>query len=174
MSTETTAGSTGTTDAAGTTSTTGPAAFASPVDLLDAAGTVLGPGEWFEIDQERIRRFADATDDHQWIHLDIERATAGPFGAPIAHGFLTLSLLTALATPLLDVGGLAMGVNYGFEKVRFLQPVVVGSRVRAVGTLASAERTGTGILIVQDLTVEIEGSERPALVAQWVTLLVPA
>ncbi|ANJ28045.1 MaoC family dehydratase [Agromyces aureus] len=151
-----------------------PLRLASPADLLDAVGTAIGPGAWFEVDQARIERFADATDDHQWIHVDVERATAGPFGAPIAHGFLTLSLLTALATPLLEVPGVAMGVNYGFEKVRFLQPVTAGSRVRAVGTLASAEPTGSGIRVVQDLTIEIEGSERPALIAQWVTLLVPA
>ncbi|WP_419817541.1 MaoC family dehydratase [Glaciibacter flavus] len=150
------------------------ATFSSPEALLDAIGTAVGPSEWFAIDQARIEAFADATDDHQWIHVDVERATAGPFGAPIAHGFLTLSLLTALAAKLLDVDGVAMGVNYGFEKVRFLQPVVVGSRVRAVGVLSAAERTGSGIRLVQDLTVEIEGSERPALVAQWVTLLVPA
>ncbi|MRG60039.1 dehydratase [Agromyces sp. CFH 90414] len=149
-------------------------AFASPDELVDAVGTPIGPGDWFTIDQTRIDAFAAATDDHQWIHVDVERAAAGPFGAPIAHGFLTLSLLTALATPLLDVGGLAMGVNYGFEKVRFLQPVTAGSRVRAVGTIAGAERTGTGVRVTQELTVEIEGSERPALVAQWVTLLVPA
>ncbi|GAA1830886.1 MaoC family dehydratase [Agromyces salentinus] len=155
--------------------TTGsPLTLGTPADLLDAVGSSLGPGEWFEIDQSRIERFADATDDHQWIHVDVERAEAGPFGAPIAHGFLTLSLLTALATPLLEVDGVAMGVNYGFEKVRFLQPVAAGSRVRAVGTLASAEATGSGIRVVQDLTIEIEGSERPALIAQWVTLIVPA
>ena len=159
----------------GSSGTTGtPLTLASPADLLDAVGTSLGPGDWFEVDQARIERFADATDDHQWIHVDVERAAAGPFGAPIAHGFLTLSLLTALATPLLAVDGVAMGVNYGFEKVRFLQPVTAGSRVRAVGTLASAERTGSGIRVVQDLTIEIEGSERPALIAQWVTLIVPA
>lgn len=151
-----------------------PLALASPADLLDAVGTALGPGDWFEVDQARIERFAEATDDRQWIHVDVERAAAGPFGAPIAHGFLTLSLLTALAAPLLAVGGVAMGVNYGFEKVRFLQPVRAGSRVRAVGTLASAERTGSGIRVVQDLTVEIEDSERPALIAQWVTLVVPS
>ena len=156
------------------TATTGtPLTLTSPAALLDAVGASLGPGAWFEVDQARIERFADATDDHQWIHVDVERAVAGPFGAPIAHGFLTLSLLTALATPLLEVGGVAMGVNYGFEKVRFLQPVTAGSRVRAVGTLASAEPSGSGIRVVQDLTVEIEGSERPALVAQWVTLIVP-
>ncbi|WP_157415119.1 MaoC family dehydratase [Agromyces allii] len=151
-----------------------PLRLASPEALLDAVGTAIGPGEWFEVDQARIEQFAEATDDHQWIHVDVDRATAGPFGAPIAHGFLTLSLLTALATPLIEVQGVAMGVNYGFEKVRFLQPVTAGSRVRAVGTLASAEPTGSGIRVVQDLTIEIEGSERPALIAQWVTLLVPA
>ena len=156
------------------TATTGtPLTLTSPAALLDAVGASLGPGAWFEVDQARIERFADATDDHQWIHVDVERAAAGPFGAPIAHGFLTLSLLTALATPLLEVGGVAMGVNYGLEKVRLQQPVTAGSRVRAVGTLASAEPSGSGIRVVQDLTVEIEGSERPALVAQWVTLIVP-
>ena len=150
------------------------AAFASPEALLDAVGRAIGPSQWFTIDQARIESFADATDDHQWIHVDIERATAGPFGAPIAHGFLTLSLLSALASGLLAVDRVAMGVNYGFEKVRFLRPVTAGSRVRAVGVLSAAERTGSGIRLVQDLTVEIEHSERPALVAQWVTLLVPA
>ncbi|WP_127794416.1 MaoC family dehydratase [Agromyces sp. LHK192] len=148
--------------------------FASPADLADAAGAQLGPGEWFEIDQSRIDAFAEATEDRQWIHVDVDRATAGPFGAPIAHGFLTLSLLSFLAAPLLDVGGVAMGVNYGFEKVRFLQPVTVGSRVRAVGAIGSAERTPTGVRVVQDLTIEIEGSAKPALIARWVTLLVPA
>ncbi|MET1016424.1 MAG: MaoC family dehydratase [Leifsonia flava] len=146
----------------------------SPAALTDAVGSTLGPGDWFTIDQRRIEAFADATDDHQWIHVDVERAAAGPFGAPIAHGFLTLSLLTALASPLLEVDGVAMGVNYGFEKVRFLQPVQAGSRVRAVGTIASADVTGSGVRVVQDLTIEIDGSERPALVAQWVTLLVPS
>ncbi|WP_136709483.1 MaoC family dehydratase [Agromyces sp. H66] len=149
------------------------ATLASPESLLDAVGTAIGPGDWFTIDQARIDEFAGATNDHQWIHVDVDRATAGPFGAPIAHGFLTLSLLTALAAPLLRVDGVAMGVNYGFERIRFLQPVRAGSRVRAVGTIAAAERAAGGIRMVQDLTVEIEGSDRPALVAQWVTLLVP-
>ncbi|MCP2370948.1 acyl dehydratase [Agromyces terreus] len=150
------------------------ARFASPDALLDAAGAPLGPGDWFEIDQARIDAFAEATEDRQWIHVDVERATAGPFGGPIAHGFLTLSLLSFLAAPLLDVDGVAMGVNYGFERVRFLQPVAVGSRVRAVGTIGSAELTSTGVRVVQDLTIEIDGSDKPALIAQWVTLLVPA
>ena len=150
-----------------------PATFPSPGALLAAVGTPIGPSEWFEVDQERIDRFADVTDDHQWIHVDGEAAAAGMFGAPIAHAFLTLSLLTSLATPLLKVDGVAMRLNHGFERVRFLQPVPAGSRIRVVGSVASAARTGSGIRIVQDLAVEIEDAERPAVVAQWVTLLVP-
>jgi acyl dehydratase len=150
------------------------ATFVSPGAVLGAVGATLGPGEWLAIDQARIDRFADTTDDHQWIHVDGERAANGRFGAPIAHGFLTLSLLTALATPLLDVGGVSMRLNLGFERVRFLQPVTAGSRVRVEGTITSAARSSNGIRLTQDLAVEVEGAERPALVAQWVTLLVPS
>ncbi|WP_353807859.1 MaoC family dehydratase [Agromyces sp. SYSU T00194] len=152
------------------------ATFDSPAALVEAvaAGPVaLGPGEWFTIDQARIDEFARATEDHQWIHVDVERAKAGPFGAPIAHGFLTLSLLSALASPLLDVRGVAMGVNYGFDRVRFLAPVTVGSRVRVVGQVTDATPGRSGVRVTQDLTVEIEESETPALAAQWLTLVVP-
>jgi acyl dehydratase len=148
--------------------------FSHPRELLDAVGTELGPGEWFPIEQDRIDRFADATDDHQWIHVDPQRAASGPFGAPIAHGYLTLSLLPSLTHALLDVGGIAMAVNYGLDSVRFLQPVVAGSRVRARSTVVDVSETPRGIRVTQRVTVEIDGVEKPALVADAIALLVPA
>ncbi len=148
--------------------------FSHPRDLLDAVGTDLGPGEWFAIEQDRIDRFADATDDHQWIHVDPERAAAGPFGAPIAHGYLTLSLLPSFTHALLDVGEVAMGINYGLDSVRFLQPVVAGSRVRARSTIVDVAETPRGIRVTQRVTVEIEAAEKPALVADAIALLIPA
>lgn len=144
----------------------------SPAALADAIGTAAA-GEWFEIDQRRIQAFADATEDWQWIHLDAQRAATGPFGATIAHGYLTLSLLPRLTAGLLDVGGTAMVVNYGLDKVRFLQPVTVDSRVRAVTEVASAEPTPQGWRVGLRTTVELEGSSRPALVAETVALFVP-
>ncbi|MCS0499538.1 MaoC family dehydratase [Protaetiibacter mangrovi] len=139
--------------------------FAHPDELLEAVGADLGAGEWITIDQARIRMFAEATGDHQWIHVDPERAAAGPFGTTIAHGYLTLSLLPALAEGLLEVGRLAMAVNYGLERVRFLQPVPAGARVRASAVITGAERTPLGVRLAQRVTVAIEGSEKPALVA---------
>ncbi|AYF98282.1 MaoC family dehydratase [Protaetiibacter intestinalis] len=150
------------------------AVFADPRELLDAVGTELGAGEWFEVDQDRIARFADATDDHQWIHLDEERAASGPFGSTIAHGYLTLSLLPALSHGLLEIGNLAMAVNYGLDTVRFLQPVPAGSRVRASAVISAAEATAIGIRVSQRVTVEIEGHDKPALVAEAIALFVPA
>ena len=150
------------------------AAFGHPRELLDAIGTELGAGEWIEIDQSRIDLFADATGDHQWIHVDPERAAAGPFGGPIAHGFLTLSLLPALQDGLLHVGEVAMAVNYGLDRVRFLQPVPAGSRVRASSVITNAEQTSMGVRLSQQVTVEIEGQDKPALVADAIALFVPA
>ncbi|MCC2033965.1 MaoC family dehydratase [Microbacterium allomyrinae] len=146
-------------------------AVASAADLPGAVGRTA-TGAWFTIDQERIRAFADATDDWQWIHLDAERAASGPFGGPIAHGYLTLSLLPRLTSGLLSVGGSAMVVNYGLDRVRFLQPVLAGSRVRAVTVVASAEPTPQGCRVGLRTTVELEGSDRPALVAETLTLFV--
>ncbi|MFF4951479.1 MaoC family dehydratase [Streptomyces chattanoogensis] len=135
-------------------------------ELKKLAGSDLGTGEWTEITQERINTFADATGDHQWIHVDPERAGAGPFGAPIAHGYLTLSLFIPLFTELLDVQGVATKVNYGLNKVRFPAPVTVGSRIRLAGKLGAVEDVPGGVQIAVDGTIEIEGGTKPAAVLQ--------
>ncbi|MFI5674030.1 MaoC family dehydratase [Streptomyces cellulosae] len=135
-------------------------------ELKKLAGSDLGTSEWVEVTQERIDTFADATGDHQWIHVDPERAKDGPFGAPIAHGYLTLSLFIPLFTELLDVQGVTTKVNYGLNKVRFPSPVKVGSRIRLVGKLAEVEEVKGGVQIVVDGTIEIEGGTKPAAVLQ--------
>lgn len=145
----------------------------SPSELPELVGR-KATGDWFTIDQDRIQAFADATEDWQWIHLDAERAAAGPFGATIAHGYLTLSLLPRLADRLLSVDGVGMAVNYGLDRVRFLQPVIAGSRVRAVTELTDASGGEQGWRAGLHTVVEIEGSTRPALVADTVALFVPA
>ena len=146
-------------------------------------GQPEGTGEWFQVTQELINTFADATHDHQFIHVDPERAAASPFGGTIAHGFLTLSLLTHLigsikpdegapARPAARMEGLIMGVNYGFDKVRFVSPVKSGSRVRATGVTKAVELKGNAINTTRTITVEIEGEGKPALVADWITRMV--
>ena len=135
-------------------------------ELKKLAGSDLGTSEWIEVTQERINTFADATGDHQWIHVDPERAAEGPFGAPIAHGYLTLSLFIPLFTELLDVQGVTTKVNYGLNKVRFPSPVKVGSRIRLVGKLAEVEEVPGGVQITVDGTIEIEGGTKPAAVLQ--------
>ncbi|MGW0705358.1 MaoC family dehydratase [Streptomyces sp. NPDC002643] len=135
-------------------------------ELKKLAGSDLGASEWIEVTQERINTFADATGDHQWIHVDPEKAAAGPFGAPIAHGYLTLSLFIPLFTELLDVEGVSTKVNYGLNKVRFPSPVKVGSKIRLVGKLASVEDVPGGVQITVDGTIEIEGGAKPAAVLQ--------
>ncbi|MFD3380320.1 MULTISPECIES: MaoC family dehydratase [unclassified Streptomyces] len=135
-------------------------------ELKKLAGSDLGTSEWIEVTQERINTFADATGDHQWIHVDEEKAKAGPFGAPIAHGYLTLSLFIPLFTELLDVQGVTTKVNYGLNKVRFPSPVKVGSRIRLVGRLADVEDVPGGVQIAVDGTIEIEGAAKPAAVLQ--------
>ena len=146
----------------------------SPEDLGAAVGR-SATGEWRVVGQGRIDLFADATDDHQWIHVDPARAAAeSPFGGPVAHGFLTLALVPALTAGLLEVGGTAMVVNYGLDRVRFLQPVLAGSRVRATTVVDAAEPTAQGVRVSSTVTVEIEGAPRPALVAQTIALFVPA
>ncbi|GAA2119729.1 MaoC family dehydratase [Kitasatospora saccharophila] len=137
-------------------------------DLLALGGTDLGHSQWLEIAQDRVNTFADATGDHQWIHTDPERAAAGPFGAPIAHGYLTLSLLIPLWSELLQVEGVAMAVNYGLNKVRFPSPVKVGAKIRAHGAIASVTEVKGGAEVTVDLTVEIDGVAKPAVVAQAV------
>ena len=148
-------------------------------ELFSAAvGQSEGSGEWFEVDQARIDAFADVTEDHQFIHVDPEACrTLSPWGVPVAHGFLTLSLLTKLSasvpTPAERLEGLVMGVNYGFEKVRFVAPVKVVSRIRASGVLAAVDQKDPNTLqVTKTFTVEIEGESKPALVAEWVTRLV--
>lgn len=132
-------------------------------DLATLVGTDLGYSDWFEVTQDRINTFADATDDHQWIHVDPERAKDGPFGAPIAHGFLTLSLFIPMWVDLLDVQGAGTKVNYGLDKVRFVSPVPAGSRVRLTATIAEVTEVGGGIQLVVDGTIEIEGGTKPAV-----------
>jgi acyl dehydratase len=132
----------------------------------------LGTSSWHTIEQARINLFADATDDHQWIHIDPEAAAKGPFGATVAHGYLTLSLLPLLAAEIMSVSDAALGVNYGTEKLRFTSPVTVGSRVRLHAKLLRAERRGPGIVYNLGVQVEIEGQEKPALVGEVVFLAI--
>ena len=137
-------------------------------DLPGMAGTDLGWSSWLEVTQDRINTFADATDDHQWIHTDPERAKDGPFGASVAHGFLTLSLAVAFWTELFDVSGVGVKVNYGLDKVRFVSPVLAGSRVRMNAIIAEVQEVKGGYQLVVDQTIAIDGVERPALVARGV------
>jgi acyl dehydratase len=137
-------------------------------ELKALAGKDLGHSSWLEITQERVNLFADATGDHQWIHVDVDRAEAGPFGAPIAHGYLTLSLVIPLFGEILKVDGVRMGVNYGLEKVRFPSPVPVGSKIRLNATVVSVEDVAGGTQSTFDFTVEIDGVAKPACVARTV------
>jgi acyl dehydratase len=144
------------------------------VDELRAAkGTEIGTSPWLTVTQERIDGFADATDDHQWIHVDAERAASGPFGATIAHGFLSLSLLSRMAADAMLVPDTTrMAVNYGLDRVRFLAPVKSGKRVRGHFTLTGADEKAPGqLLLNHQVTVEIEGEDKPALTAQWLGLI---
>lgn len=142
-------------------------------DLKSLAGGSLGASRWLEVDQARIDTFADATDDHQWIHVDPERAKDGPFGGPIAHGYLTLSLVIPLWTELLDVTGVTTKVNYGLNKARFPAPVPAGARIRLSGTLADVTEVAGGVQVTADLVVEIENGDKPACVLQPVFRFYP-
>ncbi len=151
--------------------------FATYDELAGAVDDHLGYSEWVTIDQQRIDAFADATGDHQWIHVDPERAASGPFGATIAHGYLTLSLLPALVTSLVDYAGWSVKVNYGSNKVRFPMAVPVDSRVRAGVEVAAVTQVPAGLQVAMRVAVEVEGPdgvplEKPALVAETLTLLV--
>ncbi|KJK34990.1 enoyl-CoA hydratase [Lentzea aerocolonigenes] len=138
-------------------------------ELKALAGQDLGHTDWLQIDQGRVDTFADATDDHQWIHTDPERAATGPFGTTIAHGYLTLALLIPLMSELLEVSGVRMSINYGLEKVRFPAPVPVGAKIRLQGQVAAVEEVkGDGVQITIDFTVQIEGSDKPACVARGI------
>lgn len=141
-------------------------------DIVAAQGEHLGYSEWLDIPQERIDAFADATEDHQWIHVDPQAAADGPFGTTIAHGYLTLALLPALFAQILQMRGVKMVMNYGSQKVRFLAPVPVDSKVRLGLELQSTERMSSGLRIQLGATLEIQGVDRPALVAEVLYLVV--
>jgi acyl dehydratase len=138
-------------------------------DLASSVGKDLGTGDWFTVGQDRIDTFADATDDHQWIHVDAEKARQGPFGTTIAHGYLTLSLFIPLFGDLLDVDGVRTKINYGLNRVRFPAPVPVGSRIRLTATIAGVREVGgNGVEVTLDGTIEIENSPKPGCVLQSV------
>jgi acyl dehydratase len=147
--------------------------FQSPHLLIDAVGEQLGSSDWIEIDQQRIDLFADATGDHQWIHVDPIKAKDGPFGATIAHGYLTLALVNSFLPEIIEVQGVTMGVNYGCDKVRFPSAVPVGSKIRGTGELISAEKIKGSIQAVVRVTVDVAGSDRPACVVDTISRFVP-
>ncbi|WP_040856536.1 MaoC family dehydratase [Nocardia niigatensis] len=134
--------------------------------LRAAAGTELGVSDWITIDQQRIDTFADATDDHQWIHVNAARAAAGPYGRTIAHGFLTLSLIVPMTAQVMTVSAATMAINYGLNKVRFLNPVLVDTRIRGRSTLDAVTDIPGGVQAVRTVTVDIEGQDKPACVAE--------
>ncbi|MCY0925219.1 MaoC family dehydratase [Streptomyces sp. H27-H1] len=146
-----------------------PRIFTSAEELTAGIGAPLGPSEWLEVDQKRIDLFADATGDHQWIHVDPRRAADGPFGSTIAHGYLTLSLLPSLVPQIMRVEGMRMGINYGVNKVRFPAPVPVGSRLRATVLITEVVEAGGGVQVSATVTVEREGGEKPVCVAESVS-----
>lgn len=147
--------------------------FETPAALIGSAGETLGPSEWVTIEQDRIDKFAEATDDHQWIHVDPVKAKDGPFGATIAHGYLTMSLVNRFLPELIEVQGASMGINVGTDKLRFLTPVKVGSRVRGVGEIVSAEEAKGGYQVVVRVTVEIDGEAKPACVVDTISRFFP-
>ncbi len=147
--------------------------FDNVEDFRAAQGQLLGVGDWLPITQERIDAFADVTEDWQWIHVDPALAADGPYGATIAHGYLTLSLIPFLARRIFRVDGARMAINYGLNRVRFPQPVTTGSRIRAVATLVSVADVPAGVQAVVSYSIEIEGHDKPACVAETVRVLVP-
>ncbi len=152
-----------------------PTLFETPAELQNSIGEHLGYSDWLTITQARIDLFAEATGDHQWIHVEPERAKEGPFGACIAHGYLTQSLVNYFLPQIVEVRGIAMGINYGSDRVRFPAPVPVGSRIRGGGELISAESTrDDAIQAIVRVTVEIEGSDRPGCVIDTISRYYPA
>src|SRR5436190_18073568 len=142
-------------------------------DIPSLAATEIGVSDWFEVDQERVNRFADATGDHQWIHVDVERATK-ELGGPIAHGYLVLSLIPMLAKNIVTYTGLGRGINYGSNKIRFTNVVPVGKRIRLRLKNLKIEPKGAALQLINECTVEVEGEERPGCVAEIVSLVYPA
>ena len=146
--------------------------FANLSEFVAAAGSQLGPTEWMEITQDRVNLFAEATDDHQWIHVDPERAAAGPFGGTIAHGLLTLSLLPHFMHQLYRVDNVALAVNYGYNKVRFITPVKAGANVRAGAVISKVDELDGAVQATMTVTVEIEGSDKPAAVVESIVRII--
>jgi len=155
-------------------SAAGPTVVGSPSELLTLQGVDLGVTGWVPVTQDQVNLFADATGDHQWIHVDVERATAeSPFGGPIAHGYLTLSLVNLFLPQLLEVRGASMGVNVGLDKVRFPSPVPTGSNLRGRGEIVAVSEAKGGVQVTVRVTVEIEGGAKPACVADTVSRFLP-
>lgn len=140
--------------------------FNGLAELVAAEGELLGPTDWLEVTQDRVNLFADATDDHQWIHIDPQRAADGPFGGTIAHGLLTLSLIPHFTHQLYRVDNVAMAINYGYNRVRFITPVRVGAKIRARAEISSVTELEGAVQAILSTTVEIEGSDKPAAVAE--------
>jgi acyl dehydratase len=151
-----------------TTSTPSKTVLESPAALLDHVGRPLGTSGWRDVTQSDVDRFAKATGDEQWIHVDVERAKSGPFGGTIAHGYMTLALIAPLFDDVLDIENMSMGVNYGLNRTRFPAPVPVGSRVRLSATVAAAEEIKGGVQIVAAVTIEREGGDKPVCIAEAV------
>ena len=147
---------------------------AKPADLPNHVGADLGETDWLEISQDRINTFAEATGDHQWIHVDVEKAKDGPFGAPIAHGYLTASLANLFLPQLLEVQNTSMGVNYGCDKIRFPSPVPVGSKIRGTAAVTSVDETKDGGFQTKvTITIQIEGNDRPACIIETISRFYP-
>lgn len=147
--------------------------YATPRDLIGQEGTALGGTEWLTIDQDRVNGFADVTGDHQWIHVDVDRAKDGPFGGTIAHGYLTMSLVNFFLPDLIEVRGFTHAVNVGADRLRFLSPVKVGSRIRGVGEIVGVEEVKGAVQSIVRVTVEIEGSDKPACVVDTISRYFP-
>jgi acyl dehydratase len=148
--------------------------FETPKALIGSEGTLLGPTDWLLIDQARVNGFAEVTGDHQWIHVDTERAKDGPFGGTIAHGYLTMSLVNYFLPQLIEVRGFAHAVNVGADRLRFLSPVKVGARIRGVGEIVTVEEIKGAIQSVVRVTVEIESGDKPACVVDTISRYFPA
>jgi acyl dehydratase len=147
--------------------------YASPRDLIGKEGTRFGPTGWITVDQDRVNGFAEVTGDHQWIHVDVARAKAGPFGGTIAHGFLTMSMVNLFLPELMEVRGFSHAVNVGSDRLRFLNPVKVGSRIRATSEIMTVEEIKGGIQAVVRVVVEVEGAEKPALTIDTISRYYP-
>jgi acyl dehydratase len=146
-----------------------PRTFASTAELAGAVGADLGTTDWITVSQDQVDKFADATLDHQWIHTDSDRARQGPFGGPIAHGYLTMSLASHFLSDLARVDGISMGINYGVDKVRFPSPVPVGSRLRGHGEVVEVKEVPGGVQAVVRVTIEREGGDKPAAIVDTVS-----